>query len=110
MRDSERVERKETQNYYQTPNTMIPLNQRKRGEIAQTALDELEHYREHARHWPVKEVFQDGRFMVICQKCLQALWFVKDSSGAEFNYTDAEELALKVAHIRQCHVKGSYDE
>lgn len=88
--------------YYNTPNKMIPHNDREPGTIADIALEELERWQEIVRPW---ETYTDGRANR-CSECHQNIWFSKDPQGHEYQYTIDEILALKVAHVRQCHDKG----
>lgn len=92
-----------TNGYYQTPNVNIPLNKREKGAIADVALDQLSAYQDRARTWPV---YTDGRCNR-CTDCHQNIWFSTDPRGYTYNYSDDEILALKVAHVRQCHAEIS---
>jgi hypothetical protein len=85
--------------YYNTPNLMVPLNKRDKGEIADVALVDLEKWQAVAIEWPV---YTDGRCNR-CTDCHQNVWFSTDPRGYKYTYTDDEILALKVAHVRQCH-------
>jgi hypothetical protein len=87
------------ESYYHTPNKLVPLNDRGPGEIAEVALQELKHWQAVAMVWPV---YTDGRCNR-CQECHENLWFTTDPRGGKYQYTDDEILALKVAHLRQCH-------
>lgn len=84
--------------YYETPNQMIPLNDRAPGELAPIALEQLAPYQRIAEDWGIypQECYR-------CKKCDQSLWFVNDKRGQLYRYTDDEILALIVAHIRQRH-------
>ena len=88
-----------SEGYYQTPNLMIPLNDREPGEIADIAKEQLERWREIADTWPV---YTDGRCNR-CKECHQNIWFSTDPRGYKYDYNTDEILALKVAHVRQCH-------
>jgi hypothetical protein len=95
--------------FYQTPNLMIPLNDRENGQIAEVALEELGHWQEAAQFWTMARHEHKGRpcwCCTICDPC-ETLWFVNDLSGKVYTYTDDEILALKVAHLRQCHPEGN---
>jgi hypothetical protein len=85
--------------YYQVPNMYIPLNDRKPGEIADVAQQQLAHWQAVARDWGV---YTDGRENR-CAECHQNIWFSMDAARHPYTYTDDEILALKVAHVRQCH-------
>lgn len=85
--------------YYKTPNKMIPLNDREPGEVADVALAQLAQWQEVAIAW---DTYSDGRANR-CHDCHQNIWFSKDPQGHAYKYTDDEILALKVAHVRQCH-------
>lgn len=87
--------------YYETPNLMIPHNKREKGEIAPIALEELEGWKAVANGW---EVYTDGRCNR-CRECHQNIWFSTDPQGHEYTYQPSEILALKVAHLRQCHAE-----
>jgi hypothetical protein len=91
--------------FFQTPNVMVPLNSREAGAIAPIAMDQLRSYQRTANHWPVYEVRRDGRDCMCCQACDESLWFVTDREEQRYEYTEAELLTLKVAHIRQAHDK-----
>ena len=91
-----------TDAYYQTPNKMIPLNDRPKGELADIAKEQLAYWREIADTWPV---YTDGRCNR-CAECHQNIWFSKDPQGRDYEYVADEIPALKVAHVRQCHDKG----
>jgi hypothetical protein len=82
-----------------TPNKFVPLNDREKGEIAPIALDQLKKYQEVAESWGV---YPDDRCRR-CMECDENIWFACDQNYQEYLYTDGEILALKVAHIRQCH-------
>lgn len=90
-----------TDGYFLTPNKMIPLNDRPAGEIAPIALEQLEGWRAVAEGW---ETYSDGRSNR-CKECHQNIWFSRDPQGHEYTYTYHEVLALKVAHLRQCHAE-----
>lgn len=85
--------------YYNTPNKMIPLNDREPGEIAEIAWQQLEPYRIAASTW---ETYTDGRCNR-CKECHQNIWFTTDLQRTPYSYDPTEILALKVAHLRQCH-------
>jgi hypothetical protein len=85
--------------YYQTPNKMIPLNDRPAGEIADIAKQQLKPYHDAAYNW---QTYTDGRCNR-CTECHQNIWFSKDPQGHEYQYSLDEILALTVAHIRQVH-------
>ena len=91
--------------YTNTPNTMVPLNSRKPGQIAPVAMEQLRTYQRTASDWPVYEVRRDGRDCMCCQSCNESLWFVTDREEQRYYYTEDELLTLKVAHIRQAHDK-----
>jgi hypothetical protein len=93
-----------SEGYFELSNVMVPLNNREKGKIAQVALDELERWQSVAISWPV---YTDGRCNR-CGDCHENLWFSKDPQGGKYQYTDDEILALKVAHVRQCHSKTDY--
>lgn len=44
---------------------------------------------------------QDGHAR--CGMCDVSVWRVRDDNGESYRYDPLEILALKVAHIRQCH-------
>jgi hypothetical protein len=44
---------------------------------------------------------QDGHAR--CGMCEVSVWRIRDDSGKTYTYQPSEILALKVAHIRQCH-------
>lgn len=88
--------------YYNTPNKMIPLNDREPGEIADIAWEQLEPYRIAAKTWPV---YTDGRCNR-CEECHQNIWFTTDLQRTAYTYDPEEIQALIVAHIRQCHDTG----
>jgi hypothetical protein len=90
--------------YYQTPNVMVPLNKRERGEVADIAIRQLAVIQNCAITWPVVEQGNENR----CGLCSQNLWFRYDTYGEPYGYSDEELLALKVAHIRQNH-QEAYD-
>jgi hypothetical protein len=88
---------------------------KKRQDIADRQLQE---WRVRALYWPV---FREGRYVMIgdvqalrwvhaCRKCSQAIWFDYDPDGNEYKYSEAEKLALIVAHIRQNHERDFDDE
>ena len=89
--------------YYLTKNQDIPLNDRKPGEVADVALQQLARWQEIARSWPVRLLVRKKRWLNICDVCRQSLWFEGDKNGVPYQYQDAEILALIVAHIRQAH-------
>lgn len=96
--------------YYQTPNKMIPLNDREPGELAPIAIKQLEEYVKVARYWPVERHIHNtpekkGQPCWCCGICDQTIWFVCDPYGTMYTYTTDEILALKVAHIRQSHAE-----
>ncbi len=91
--------------YFQTPNIMVPLNNREPGEIADIARLQLENYQALALVWPTTNVYRDQRHCVVCSECRQCLWFRLDKNGQEYLYSDDELQALKVAHIRQLHAE-----
>jgi hypothetical protein len=94
--------------YFQTPNLMIPYNDRPEGEIAPIALAQLEEWEAVAREWPVERHTHQSEYSPprpgwCCAKCDKTIWFVNDPFGKIYQYTPREILALKVAHLRQCH-------
>jgi hypothetical protein len=89
--------------YYRTPNKMIPLNDRDPGEIADVALEQLKAWESIAESW---DVYTDGRSNR-CKECHQNIWFSTDPQRGEYMYAPGEILALKVAHVRQCHSEAS---
>lgn len=93
--------------FYNTPNKMIPLNDREPGTLAPVALRALEFIRSAAQTWPIHRVRRDNRNCNVCRMCQQNIWFDKDEEGQEFLYTEAEKLALIVAHIRQRHTSDN---
>lgn len=82
-----------------TPNKMIPLNDREKGEIAPVALQQLAEYQKAADGWGI---YPDGRCRR-CMECDENIYFTEDSNGVPYTYTDTEIQSLTVAHIRQCH-------
>jgi hypothetical protein len=97
-----------TQGYYKTPNVNIPLNDRESGTIADVALKQREEWEAIARPWPMERHCHDteerkGQPCWCCAVCDQTIFFINDPQGNIYIYTDAEILALKVAHVRQCH-------
>lgn len=95
--------------YYQTPNKMVPLNGREKGEIAEVALVQLMRFNAAAETWPVGQECRDDRYCNVCRVCDQNIWFSTDLKGQPFHYNEAELKALIVAHIRQIH-EGIIDE
>jgi hypothetical protein len=95
-----------------TPNIMIPLNNRAPGEIADIAWQQLKPYAEAAATWPIHETIRDGRICNVCRLCKQNIWFKYDEDGQPYKYSYAELQPLLVAHIRQCHTddNGVIDE
>jgi hypothetical protein len=88
-----------TDGYFKTPNIMVPLQAREKGEIAPVAMEQLRAYQTVARTW---KTWPDGR----CQRCMECdenIYFTADAGGHLYSYTDDEKLAVTVAHIRQCH-------
>lgn len=64
---------------------------------------QLELWEEIALSWPVFLDNSEKQWPYRCNKCGQCIYFGKDPSGSFFLYTGEQELALIVAHIRQCH-------
>lgn len=89
--------------FYNVPNTAIPLNNRRPGEIADIAKEQLKRYERAAETWPVQATMVDHRMGERCRVCHQNLWFHHDTQERPFNYAPAETRALIVAHIRQVH-------
>jgi hypothetical protein len=97
--------------YYSTPNKNIPLNDREPGEVAAVAMEQLRSYQERAANWPVARhndhhsEYAIGRPCWCCTVCdpCQTLWFINDTAGGIYSYTDDEIMTMKVAHIRQVH-------
>jgi hypothetical protein len=89
--------------YGMTPNSAIPHNNRRPGEIADIAKEQLKRYERAAETWPVQATMVDGRMGERCRVCHQNLWFHHDTEERPFNYAPAETKALIVAHIRQIH-------
>jgi len=85
--------------YFETPNMYVPLNDREKGELAQVALDQLMPFQNAAESWPI---YSDGRCNR-CKECHENIWFTTDPQGHKYIYTEDEIMALKTAHIRQCH-------
>ena len=69
------------------------------GEVHPMALHLLEMWQEIAKKWPV--VYRNGYMR--CRPCQQAIMRTLDDKGQEYQTSEAEELALRVAHIRQRH-------
>jgi hypothetical protein len=89
--------------YYQTPNKDIPLNDREPGEIADVAKERLRKWEAFVANWPIDLVFRNNRWCNICATCWQNIWFERDKNGVNYTYSDAEILALIVAHVMQVH-------
>lgn len=89
--------------YYQTPNSNVPLNNRSPGELAQIALDQLKPFEDAADTWPIQAMYRDHRDCNICLICDQNIWFSTDMLGYEYHLTEANKRTLTVAHIRQIH-------
>jgi hypothetical protein len=102
-----------------TPNKEIPLNDRKPGEIADVAKEQLVAYQIASYTWPIYQEMRSGdtmgrRWVHACRICKQAVWFNSDEKGVAYIYTDEETTTLIVAHIRRCHAdmvneKGEYE-
>lgn len=94
--------------YYFTANKDIPYNDRRPGEIASVAIDQLKPYREAALTWPIYEIIRFSetsppRECNVCRECNQNIWFTTDEYGHKYDYNGDEIIALIVAHIRQIH-------
>jgi hypothetical protein len=50
---------------------------------------------------------QDGHAR--CGMCEVSVWRIRDDSGNKYTYTEDMLLALKVAHLRQCHSNLEHD-
>lgn len=96
--------------YSQTPNTMVPLNSRKPGEIAEIAKQQLKPYQELARDWGIWTDRSHPQIPKRCLKCQQCIWFERDTSGDPYLYENDEVIALTVAHIRQVHKEVLYHD
>lgn len=109
--------------FYQTPNKMVPLNDREPGEIADIAIRQLAAYQLIAEGWGVypvirREEYTDNHGLTtygperecnICGVCEENIWFTSDPHGNKFTYSDDDILALIVAHIRQAHPEVTTD-
>lgn len=78
----------------------------KRSEIAQTQLEQWEAY---GRNFPLVIDPDSAGTPMRCGFCGQSIYFISDTFGNSYSYTDEEELALTVAHIRQAHEEVDYD-
>ena len=86
-----------------TPNNMIPLNDRKPGELAEIALKQLVPFREAAQQWPLYFTIRDGRSCYACKVCKFSIWFIRDIHDKPYDISDEEKTTLTTAHIRQSH-------
>lgn len=86
-----------------TPNKMIPLNDREKGQIAPVAIDQLRPFLIAAETWPVYRQYRDERHEMICRVCAQCLWFLSDEHNVPYDYTDEEIHTLITGHIRRLH-------
>lgn len=69
--------------------------------IPDRVLAELEGWQEMARMWPLRFCLEDP--YARCEACDQAVIRLIDDHGLSYRYTNAELVALAVAHIRQVH-------
>lgn len=69
--------------------------------IPERVTRELEGWQELARMWPLRFSIEDP--YARCEACDQAVIRLIDGQGNGYHYTNAELLALAVAHIRQVH-------
>jgi hypothetical protein len=78
------------------------------GTIHVIAREILESFTNAARRWPLREVWREDdnnntRHGMACSYCDQIIYFISDSRGILFDYSDDELLLLTVAHVRQIH-------
>jgi hypothetical protein len=69
------------------------------GTIHPIALGQLVTWQDIALKWPLAQVDRENR----CGVCEQNIWFLCDTKGQVYKYTNDEILALVVAHLRQRH-------
>lgn len=79
---------------------------RKRSAIADKQLAQWEAY---GRNFPLVIDPDSAGTPMRCGFCGQSIYFICDTFGNSYGYTDEEELALTVAHIRQAHEEVDYD-
>lgn len=75
--------------------SMMPL-----GELSPLAKQQLAAWEKLAHDWTF---YLQGN-QVRCTSCHIAVWRIYDRNMVRYHYTDAELLALKVAHLRQAHM------
>lgn len=61
---------------------------------------QLAAWQKWAKPWPITI---DDNGHVRCLECDVSIWRMTDDNGQDYAYKDGELLALKVAHLRQCH-------
>lgn len=83
-----------------------PSDLEKRKEIADQQLAVWEAY---GRNFPLVIDPDSAGTPMRCGFCGQSIYFISDKYGNSYGYTDDEELALTVAHIRQAHEDVNYD-
>lgn len=75
---------------------MFPLG------LAPLAARQLAAWEELAHDWTG---YLDEDEVVRCASCHIGLWRIRDDHGTQYQYTDEQLLALKVAHLRQAHME-----
>lgn len=69
-------------------------------QIASLGLRQLAAWEKIAKDWPV---YTSAFGFIRCAHCDLTVWRTEDDSGQAYTYTDAEILALRVAHLRNHH-------
>lgn len=70
------------------------------GVLDAISLRQLQAWEHLARNWPV---FTDDAVHMRCAHCDLSIWRIEDNQGKRYEYTPAEVLALRVAHLRNHH-------
>jgi hypothetical protein len=74
-------------------------------DIAPLARTQLAAWEDLARDWIAYYDPEPDTAVAIarCVSCHTGLWRITDEAGHDYQYTAAQMLALKVAHLRQAH-------
>jgi hypothetical protein len=75
------------------------------GQLGVLAKMQLAAWETLAEGWATFQVLDvdTGIYVERCASCFTSLWRHNDSTGAEYVYTDEQQRALVVAHLRLSH-------
>jgi hypothetical protein len=90
----------------QPPSTASSL---KSGELAPLGAWQLRKWEDFARDWPMRvtrrwdKIHKKWRNYIECKGCDQFIFWLQDRNGQPYAWSEAEQLAQVVGHLRNIH-------